>query len=61
MKYSVCVSNAAELKDIAELGNDMLQYKDRTWDQVTELVQQSAEQGFICIIRPEEPGGGQSG
>ena len=53
MKYTVFVGDAEEPHEIFEIGNDLLRYDARTWEEAIELFRQSLDQGYTCIMCKE--------
>ncbi|MBR3474205.1 MAG: hypothetical protein IKH34_03955 [Oscillospiraceae bacterium] len=52
--YAVWISNADDLHELMELGNDLLMYTGLTWDESIRLFEMSLAQGFTCIMVKEE-------
>ena len=55
--YTCWVSNANDLNDLMELGNDLLRYVNMSWADCMTLFKMSLSRGFTCIVVREADDG----
>ena len=52
--YTVWISNADDLNDLMQLGNDLLRYVNLSWSECMEIFRLSLSQGYTCILVRED-------
>lgn len=52
--FTCWVSNAGDLNELMELGNDLLRYTNMPWDDCMDLFRMSLVRGFTCIMVCED-------
>ncbi len=55
--YTVWISNADDLNDLMQLGNDLLRYVNLPWSECMKLFRLSLAQDYTCIMVREDDGG----